>query len=181
MQRSSLVTAIAVLQLAVASVAPAAQRLVDVREVPTDTLRDLAIATYENGRGVIYYNPILMQRVGPRLAAFFMAHEYGHIAHGHAGAALTLGGTAVSTRRVQQELEADCYATISLAKQNREAVDAALRFVTRMGPFRFDNFHPTGAQRAAKILSCLPDGIDAPRAEGARADAPATVDAALPM
>jgi len=26
-----------------------------------------------------------------------------------------------------------------------------------MGPFRFDAWHPSGAQRAAKILSCLPD------------------------
>jgi len=25
-----------------------------------------------------------------------------------------------------------------------------------MGPFRFDNLHPSGGQRAAKILACLP-------------------------
>jgi Zn-dependent peptidase ImmA (M78 family) len=67
---------------------PAAQRLVDVRQIATDTLHDVAVATYERGRPVIYYNPILIQRVGPELADFFLAHEYGHIAYGHAGGAL---------------------------------------------------------------------------------------------
>jgi hypothetical protein len=31
-----------------------------------------------------------------------------------------------------------------------------------MGPNRFDNFHPTGSQRAARILSCLPAGDEPP-------------------
>jgi hypothetical protein len=140
-----------------------AQRLVDVREVATDTLRDVAIVTYERGRPVIYYNPVLMQRVGPNLADFFMAHEYGHVAHGDAGAALTLGGTDVGAIRQRQELAADCYATVALAERNGTAVAAALQFFTRLGPFRFDNLHPTGAQRAAKILACIPPGVDLPR------------------
>ena len=145
----------------------AAQRLVDVREVPTDTLRDVALVTYERGRPVIYYNPILMQRVGPNLADFFMAHEYGHVANGDAGAALTLGGTDVGALRQRQELAADCYATTALAERNGAAVAAALQFFTRMGPFRFDNLHPTGAQRAAKILACLPSGVELPSGDEA--------------
>jgi hypothetical protein len=145
----------------------AAQRLVDVREVATDTLRDVALVAYEQGRPVIYYNPILMQRVGPQLADFFMAHEYGHVAHGHSGAALTLGGDDVGTTRQRQELEADCYATEALAERNGPAVAAALQFFTRLGPFRFDNLHPTGAQRAAKILACIPPGVELPRPSSA--------------
>ena len=141
----------------------AAQRLVDVREIATDTLHDVALVTYEQGRPVIYYNPTLMQRVGPHLAAFFMAHEYGHVAYGHAGAALTLGGDDAGTRRQLQELEADCYATVALTERNGAAVAAALQFFNRLGPFRFDNLHPTGAQRAAKILACLPAGAELPR------------------
>jgi hypothetical protein len=143
----------------------AAQRLVDVREVPTDTLRDVAVVTYERGRPVIYYNPILMQRVGPNLADFFMAHEYGHVAHGDAGAALTLGGTDVGTLRQRQELAADCYATVALAERNGAAVAAALQFFSRLGPFRFDNLHPTGAQRAANVLACIPPGVELPQPE----------------
>jgi hypothetical protein len=155
----------------------AAQRLVDVREVPTDTLRDVAVVTYERGLPVIYYNPKLMQRVGPNLADFFMAHEYGHVAHGDAGAALTLGGTDVGALRQRQELAADCYATVALAERNGAAVAAALQFFNRLGPFRFDNLHPTGAQRAAKILACIPAGVELPRPDAPlpiRWSAPAT-------
>jgi hypothetical protein len=140
----------------------AAQRLVDVREVATDTLRDVALVAYELGRPVIYYNPVLMQRIGPQLADFFIAHEYGHVAYGHSGAALTLGGDDVGSRRQRQELEADCYATATLAERNPQSVAAALQFFTRLGPFRFDNLHPTGAQRAAKILASLPPGAHLP-------------------
>jgi hypothetical protein len=134
----------------------AAQRLVDVRQVATDTLHDVAVATYEHGRPVIYFNPTLMQRVGPELADFFLAHEYGHIAYGHAGGALAEPRDELSNLRQRQELEADCYATEILATDNRPAVDAAIQFFSRMGQFRFDNLHPSGSQRAAKILACLP-------------------------
>ena len=47
----------------------ALQRLMDVQQIPTDTLRDVALVTYQRGRPVIYYNPILLQRVGPQLSA----------------------------------------------------------------------------------------------------------------
>ncbi|MGH7515877.1 MAG: hypothetical protein ACREOC_00190 [Gemmatimonadales bacterium] len=172
MERPLVLTAIIALHAAGVGSAAAAQRLVDVREIPTDTLRDVAVVAYEQGRPVIYYNPVLMQRVGPQLADFFMAHEYGHIAYGHSGAALTLGGTDVGTVRQQQELEADCYATSALAERNGAAVATALQFFTRLGPFRFDNLHPTGAQRAAKILACIPPGVELPRADAPLAALP---------
>lgn len=156
----------ALLASAGAAPLPAAQRLVDVRQVATDTLRDVAVAAYERGRPVIYYNPTLLQRVGPELAAFFLAHEYGHVAYGHAGGALSEPRDDWSALRQKQELEADCYATQILADDNSPAVEAALQFFGRMGPFRFDNLHPSGAQRAAKILACLPatnrDGAEHP-------------------
>jgi hypothetical protein len=53
-------------------------------------------------------------------------------------------------------LEADCFAAASLARTNAAAVSAAVRYFSRLGPFRYDTDHPTGAQRAAKILACLP-------------------------
>ena len=133
----------------------ALQRLMDVQQIPSDTLRDVALVTYQLGRPVIYYNPILLQRVGPQLSAFFIAHEYGHIHGGHTGGALLHDGELSALRR-KQELEADCYAAAVLAEQNRDAVVAALRFFTRLGPLRHDNYHPSGSQRAARILSCLP-------------------------
>jgi hypothetical protein len=136
----------------------AAQRLVDVQPIASDTLHDVAVTAYEHGRPFIYFNPTLMQRIGPQLADFFVAHEYGHVAYGHAGGALSQPHDDLTALRQRQELEADCYATRLLAEDNRPAVEAALQFFTRMGPFRFDDLHPSGSQRAAKILSCLPAG-----------------------
>ncbi len=170
MRRFGIATVIAALLLpAGAHRAQAVQRLMDVRQIATDTLHDLAVAAFENGRPVIYYNPVLMQRVGPELETYFFAHEYGHIHYGHTGSALTAGEGDLGALRVRQELEADCYATRSLADTDHQAVDAALRFFTRMGPFRFDAWHPSGAQRAAKILSCLPESAAPTDMSGAAA------------
>jgi hypothetical protein len=55
-----------------------------------------------------------------------------------------------------QELEADCYAARQEGAEARLATETALRFFARLGPFRFDNEHPTGAQRASRVLMCLP-------------------------
>lgn len=164
MRRTRIVTAIALLVGSALAPAPAhaAQRLMDVREVPSDTIRDVALVTLVQGRPTIYYNPVLLQRVGPELSSFFLTHEYGHIHYGHSGGALVHDGE-IGEIRVRQELEADCYAATHLAESEPEAVDAALEFFLRMGPHRFDTFHPTGSQRAARILSCMPKGGAGPR------------------
>src|SRR5690349_20491599 len=160
MRRFGVATVIAALLLpAGAHRAQAVQRLMDVRQIATDTLHDLAVAAFENGRPVIYFNPVLMQRVGPELESYFFAHEYGHVHYGHTGSALTSTESDLSAVRVRQELEADCYAARTLAESEPAAVEAALRFFNRLGPFRFDAWHPSGAQRAAKILACLPPGM----------------------
>lgn len=147
--------AIAVLLPGAPATGHSVQRLMDVREVATDTLRDVALVAPVQGRPTIYYNPVLLERLGPELSAFFLAHEYGHIHNGHTGGALLDEGELDQLRQ-QQELEADCYAARHLAGRNPAAVDAALRFFLRLGSRRFDAYHPTGSQRAAGILSCLP-------------------------
>ncbi len=134
-----------------------ADAIESVREIPIDTLRDLAIAVYDARHPIIYFNPTRMQNIGPNLAAFFMAHEYGHIHFRHTRASALGSGSGQRDVELQsRELEADCFAAAALAVPNRPAVDAAVRYFSRQGPFRFDVEHPTGAQRAAKILSCLP-------------------------
>ncbi len=58
-------------------------QLPPVREIALDTLHDVAVAVYDPRGSIIYYNPAYMQRLGPQLSAFFMAHEYGHLSLRH--------------------------------------------------------------------------------------------------
>lgn len=149
-----------------ASQMPQAGSTADVRLIASDSLRDVAFTATKDGRYVIYYNPILLQRVGPRLAAFFIAHEYGHVAAGHTGGAFLSHDSTFAAVRVRQELEADCRAAARLAGDDRAAVDAAIAFFARQGPTRYDRLHPSGSQRAANLAACLP----APQADIAVAE-----------
>lgn len=128
-----------------------------VREIALDTLHDVAVAVYDPKGSIIYFNPDYLQRLGPQLSAFFMAHEYGHITLRHTRAHALAGDRKSFNAKLQeQELAADCYAAAKLTGDNPSAVGAAIHFFTRMGPFRYDAAHPSGSQRAAKILSCIP-------------------------
>ena len=128
-----------------------------VREIALDTLRDVAVAVYDPKGSIIYYNPDYLQSLGPQLSAFFMTHEYGHLALHHTrGHALAGKRKAFNAKLQEQELAADCYAAAKLGRDNAPAIEAAVHFFTRMGPFRYDVAHPSGSQRAAKILSCAP-------------------------
>lgn len=128
-----------------------------IAEIENDTLGDLAVAAVDLPQPVIYYNPRMVRRYGPLLTRFFLAHEYGHIQQHHTRTGL--GDFAEPARDSilrDQELEADCFAAAQEGPDARAATEAALRFFARLGPFRFDAVHPTGAQRAARILLCLP-------------------------
>lgn len=127
-----------------------------IAEIASDSIGDIAVAAVDQAQPAIYYNPSLVRRYGPLLTRFFLAHEYGHINRRHTRAAFA--DLAEPTRDSifrAQELAADCYAAAQEGPEARAATEAALRFFSRLGPFRFDNEHPTGAQRAAQILRCL--------------------------
>lgn len=128
-----------------------------VQEVASDSIGDIAVAAVDVEHPVVFYNPVMTRRYGPLLSRFFIAHEYGHIQLRHTRAGLAaFADTARDAIFRTQELEADCYAAALPGDDARAATEAALRFFARLGPFRFDNEHPTGAQRAARILMCLP-------------------------
>ena len=134
-----------------------------VPEIATDTIDDIAIATVDVPQPAIYYNPIRARRYGPQLTEFFLAHEYGHIALHHTRAGLSVLPDEVRDSALQvQELEADCFAARRSDPRARVASEAAIRFFTRLGPFRFDAVHPTGSQRAARIRDCMPVVPDSP-------------------
>ncbi|HSE67274.1 MAG TPA: hypothetical protein VLB12_09815 [Gemmatimonadales bacterium] len=128
-----------------------------VAEIATDTIDDIAIATVDLPQPAIYYNPIRARRYGPQLTEFFLAHEYGHIALHHTRTGLSVLPDEARDSVLQlQELEADCYAARRGDSRARATSEAAIRFFTRLGPFRFDAVHPTGSQRAARIMDCMP-------------------------
>ena len=147
----------AVLLYAPAASSQALHLLPGVEEVASDTIGDIAVAAVDLPQPVIYYSPRMVRRYGPLLTRFFMAHEYGHLYHRHTRQGLQELPDAVRDSVLRsQELEADCYAAGQVDTQGRAATEAAIRFFSRLGPFRFDSEHPTGAQRAARILMCLP-------------------------
>jgi uncharacterized protein DUF955 len=128
-----------------------------IPEIETDSIADVAVAAVDQPEPAIYYNPRYARRYGPDVARFLMAHEYGHIYHHHTRIGLAdLSDTARDSALQAQELEADCFAAGQAGERARAATEAAIRFFTRLGPFRFDNHHPTGAQRVSRILACLP-------------------------
>lgn len=152
-----LTTLICLLLLAVPAMAqvPGVAR---IRHVPDRNLNDAALAVSDPRRPVVYYNPTLLSRFGPELAAFVMAHEYGHIAHGHVR--VRVHGTRESgeAHAIMQryELQADCYAARMLSDSNTGAVTAAIAYFSRMGERQVDDDHPTGSARAAELQRCLP-------------------------
>ena len=127
-----------------------------VREVPDSTLRDVAVAVADPNHPVIYYNPRLMERFGPSLSAFVLAHEYGHIRFGHRRIP---AGRQVSFDRDSLlrnfELQADCYAAQVLVLVKPADLRVAIEFFRKMGDFRYDTEHPTGYERAEQIRSCM--------------------------
>jgi len=129
---------------------------VRVQEIADSNLADVAAAAYDDSLSTVYYNPIIMKRVGPALSMFFMTHEYGHIALKHTRNAEILVGVREFRYSLQQkELDADCWATKQLEDEHPEAILAAMRFFSKLGNVSFDKEHPTGATRAANILSCM--------------------------
>jgi Zn-dependent protease with chaperone function len=137
---------------------PAAPAEARVQEIADVSLRDVAVAVYDPVRPVIYFNPDLMDRFSPELGAFFMAHEYAHIALRHTRASALRAEVGNPSQVLQgKELEADCLAAKRLGSAHRDASLAAVRFFSRMGNTQFDTEHPTGTQRARRILACMPE------------------------
>ncbi|MEO8200478.1 MAG: hypothetical protein ABI679_08170 [Gemmatimonadota bacterium] len=130
---------------------------VSVREIADSSLRDVAVAVADPLDPVIYYNPRLMERFGPNLSAFVLAHEYGHIRFGHRRIPARIADRASMMRSF--ELEADCYAARVLEQVKPSATAVAIEFFRKMGEFRYDDEHPTGSERAARIDACRHDPI----------------------
>lgn len=124
-----------------------------VREVPAQQLNDVAMASMDNHGELIYFNPMVVQMSGPFLAAFFHAHEYGHICLNHVQA-IAADPWIQSWVSPQLELAADCYATRFLRAINPQAVQAAYQYFLTQGPVPQRPTHPAGTVRAQNIVHC---------------------------
>lgn len=155
MARAALAT-LAMVGLAAAGSSQTSGRPIAALMVADPRLGDAAAALVDSDRPIIYYNPTVLQAVGPNLAAFLLAHEEGHLAAGHQRPRdNTLTASEIETLLQGYERDADCYAARRLARDQRGALLSAIAYFQRLGPFRADREHPTGAERAAVIYSCL--------------------------
>ena len=149
-----------------------------IRTVPSDTLADLAVAFADPVDPVIYYNPRLLERFGPEISAFVLAHERAHVRLGHRrpppGGAVA--GEALERLLRTWELDADCLAAAWLSREQPSALRAATSFFQKMGPARVDREHPIGSARAAQLEACCRTANGGPRSvsEGPRSNATAT-------
>ena len=99
-----------------------------IPEVPAP-INDIAMASLDQyGNPVIYYNPTVVQRVGPVVASFFEAHEYAHHVLGHVRAGLVLDPyTRIQFQR-QAEVEADRFAIDHWIRRNPRVLIATVQF-----------------------------------------------------
>jgi hypothetical protein len=115
------------------------------------TLPDAAIAVADAQRPVIFYNPRILEQLGPAMATFILAHEEAHIVLGH----VRLSDGVTDPRRLRRlELEADCHAAQQLEPNETTAVMTAAQYFAARGGERVDPFHPSAAERSARIRSC---------------------------
>ncbi|AVI50912.1 hypothetical protein C5O00_06880 [Pukyongia salina] len=55
-----------------------------ITEIASTSINDIAIAKFDSkGNPIIIYNPIIANKLGAEVSAFFRAHEYGHHYLGH--------------------------------------------------------------------------------------------------
>ena len=137
---------------------PAGTEAPQVREIADLMLRDVAVAVYQPGRSLIYYNPRYLESFSPAMQTFFLAHEHAHIALKHTRASALQSDSTIEGEGLQaKELAADCLAVIELGLDGRQVSLEAMRFFGRQGAHHLDDEHPTGTARARNILECLPE------------------------
>ena len=125
----------------------------DVRTVPHIGLPDIAIASYDIFGPVIYYNPVIVQSVGPDVADFFYVHEQAHHKLPHFLKQQRVSNPyAYIALSKNLERKADQFAARVLAQSNPEAVARVAEFFESMArsrpPWYRDPTHPHPSERA---------------------------------
>lgn len=139
-----------------------AQESSPIREIPFAGLEDAAMASWDVRGPLIYYNPDLMNKVGPVVGSFFLLHERAHHLLGHLENVIRSGAAGDTEMLKGFEIEADCWAARQVPASAAEEV--AVFFEQTQGAESYDHVHATGFERGRRIRACAA-GVEAPREE----------------
>lgn len=123
--------------------------------IARNDLADAAVAVADPLHPVVYFNPAILEDLGPALTGFIRAHETAHILLHHSPT--TFAHLPYAEREEAHraaELAADCHAARILATEDPGAVRAAIAYFAERGSRRTGPLHPTGRDRAATLSSC---------------------------
>jgi hypothetical protein len=140
---------------------PEAVRSLPVRIIPSFEHPVLAWSTAGMMDSYVSYNPRVAEKVPPKVLAFALVHEYGHLQLKHIGPFGFEEKSADAIKR--RELEADCFAARFWARHDasvaRAAADSFLSPAANaaLGSERpsLQAGYPTRSERARGILDCL--------------------------
>jgi hypothetical protein len=132
-----------------------------VRIVPSFEHPVLAWSTVSMMESYVSYNPRIAEKLAPKVLAFALVHEYGHLQLNHI-LVLGFGGKSAAAIR-RQELDADRFAARFWATNDATVAQAAAASFLSPAARRalgsekpsLEAGYPTRKERAQVILDCL--------------------------
>lgn len=118
---------------------------VPVGSIQAPHLNDIAMATIQGGMPIVFYNPLVLQRLPPVVHRFFYAHECAHHQLGH----VVFGQIAMAA-----EQAADCWAAHAMKASGASEADFMV-IGQAISTAQGDWTHLPGPQRAINLSACL--------------------------
>jgi hypothetical protein len=127
-------------------------------------INDIAMASFEGGREVIYINKERWDKLSEPARRFIYEHEYAHHALRHVTDIASAGGFVNSVFRKEQEAAADCYATRTfVALQALEQLKDVLALTRNLAA---SPDHPLPEYRVDYIQECVSKALEKPGGGG---------------
>lgn len=127
-------------------------------------INDIAMASIEDGREVIYVNKERWEKLSEPARTFVYEHEFAHHSLRHITEITSAGGFVNSAYRKEQEAEADCYAIRTfVARQTIEQLKDVLALTRTLAT---STDHPLPEYRVEHIQDCVSKALEKPGGEG---------------